>query len=440
MTTACFRLTSNIIAGLFLTLAVLTVPMADAGGAGGEAVLLHAARVFDGHDMRTNTSVLVINGQVAKIDTRDSFEASNAKVIDLGDATILPGFIELHAHLAFQNIPADTVLKHGITTIRDVGGPIHKPYGGDGSLRVLTSGPIITAPHGYPIPLIGEKNIATTVSTEKEARETVRKLINAGAVVIKIALEPGGETGAPWSSSHGHGHGHGHRHGDSHGHGHGHGGGPDHHAEPTAVQANVQHAHNSAASHSRRAWPLLSETIVKAIVDETHKNGRKVTAHIAEVQGARIAINGGVDEWAHVPCDAIPESLLKKAVEQNVKIVTTLDTLSKCSGVAHNVRTWSELGGELLYGAEIAHPDVPRGIDAQELLYMMQLGKMEIIEVLRAATSKAGQHLGFPLLGTIQRGAPADIIAIKGDPAHNIKNLEYPDLVISGGRIILNNF
>ena len=42
---------------------------------------------------------------------------------DLGDATILPGFIELHAHLSFQGIPADTVLKHGITTIRDVGGP-----------------------------------------------------------------------------------------------------------------------------------------------------------------------------------------------------------------------------------------------------------------------------------------------------------------------------
>ena len=95
-----------------------------------EPVLLHAARVFDGNSMRTNTSVLVINGKVAEIDTRDSFKASPARTIDLGDATILPGFIELHAHLAYQHIPAETVLKHGITTIRDVGGPVHLPYGG----------------------------------------------------------------------------------------------------------------------------------------------------------------------------------------------------------------------------------------------------------------------------------------------------------------------
>ena len=160
----------------------------------------------------------------------------------------------------------------------------------------------------------------------------------------------------------------------------------------------------------------------------------------ARALGAEIAINAGIDEWAHVPCDIIPEPLLKKAVSQGVRIVTTLDTLSKCPGVAHNTRVWREQGGELLYGAEIAHPDVPRGIDAQELMYMMQMGNMETLEVLRAATSKAGEHLGLPLLGTLLPGAPADVIAIKGDPTHNLKNLEYPDLVISGGEIVLNNF
>ena len=407
---------------LCLIPAIFTSSLVIAQETGHGSILLHAARVFDGNNIRTNTSVLVINGQVAQIDTRESFKSSNAKVIDLGDATILPGFIELHAHLSFQNIPADTVLKHGITTIRDVGGPIHKPYGGDGSLRVLTSGPIITAPNGYPIPMLGKTNIAREVSTEKEARETVRDLINGGAVVIKVALEPGGEAGAPWSSGHGHDHGHGHGHHD---------------------QRSVEHAHahpKPAHNTSKQAWPLLSENVVKAIVDEAHKNNRKVTAHIAEATGARIAINAGIDEWAHVPCDAIPEPLLKKAVEQDVKIVTTLDTLSKCSGVAHNAAIWAALGGEFLYGAEIAHPDIPRGIDAQELIYMRQMAKMGLIDVLRAATSKAGQHLNWPLLGTLQSGAPADIIAVRGDPSQNLKILEYPDLVISGGKIIVNNF
>ncbi|HVW64058.1 MAG TPA: amidohydrolase family protein [Nitrosospira sp.] len=395
-----------------------------------ESVLLHAARVFDGDNIRTDTSVLLANGKVARIGPRESFGSSRAKVIDLGDATLLPGFIELHAHLAFQHVPPDTVLKHGITTIRDVGGPLHKPYGGNGSLRVLTSGPILTAPHGYPIPLTGDTDIAMAVSTEKEARATVRDLIRGGAAVIKIALEPGGEAGAPWSS--GHGHGSGHHHGSGHNHAdHGEAGTNHAHAHP-------KHAH--PASHSKPAWPLLPESIVKAIVDEAHKNNRKVTAHIAEEQGARIAVDAGVDEWAHMPCDPIPESLLKKAVAQNVKIVTTLDTLSKCSGVAGNASIWAGLGGELLYGAEIAHPDIPRGIDAQELLYMIQMGKMELIDVLRAATSKAGRQLDLPLLGTLQQGAPADIIAVKGNPAQNLKSLEYPDLVISGGKIIVNNF
>jgi hypothetical protein len=410
---------------LCLILTVFASPLAIAQEETGHgAILLHAARVFDGNNIRTNTSILVINGKIAQIGSRESFQSSNAKAIDLGDATILPGFIELHAHLSFQNIPADTVLKHGITTIRDVGGPIHKPYGGSGSLRVLTSGPIITAPNGYPISILGNTNVATAVSTEKEARETVRDLINGGAVVIKVALEPGGEAGAPWSSGHDHGSGHGHGHG--------------HHDQPGVEHVNAHHKH--AHDALKQAWPLLPESTVKAIVDEAHRNNRKVTAHIAEAKGAQIAINAGVDEWAHVPCDIIPESLLKKAVAQNVKIVTTMDTLSRCSGVAPNAGTWTALGGEFLYGAEIAHPDIPRGIDAQELMYMRQLAKMELIDVLRAATSKAGQHLGLPLLGTLQRGAPADIIAVKGDPTHNLKTLEYPDLVISGGIVVVNNF
>jgi hypothetical protein len=203
----------------FLTAFIFTAFPCVAVEAVSTPILLHAARVFDGHEIRNNVSVLIKNGQVAQIAPRESFNANNnVKIIDLGDATILPGFIELHAHLSYQNVPKDTVLKHGITTIRDLGGPVHKPYGGTGSLRVLTSGPIITAPHGYPIVKLGATDIAVAVSTPEEARQTVRNLIEAGAVVIKIALEPGGEAGAPWSSHYGHTHheqpdnAHGHAH------------------------------------------------------------------------------------------------------------------------------------------------------------------------------------------------------------------------------------
>jgi hypothetical protein len=374
------------------------------------SILFHAARVFDGNTVKTNTSVLVENGKIARIGSRDSFQSGSAKEIDLGDATLLPGFIELHAHLSYHLIPEDIVLKHGLTTVRDVGGPIHQPYGGDGSLRVLTSGPIITAPGGYPIPSLGETGIAIPVATVAAARETVRNLVENGAVVIKVALEPGGEIGAPWSSGHNHGH-------------------------PSAHQDS---SHQNPGLHQQ--WPLLSEETLEAIVEEAHRLGRKVTAHIGEAKGAELAINTHVDEWAHVPCVAIPEILLKKAVAQQVKIVTTIDTLSKCPGVVHNVQTLAELGAEFLYGAEIAHPEIPWGIDAQELIYMMSMAKMQLLDALRAATSKAGWQLNIPLLGTLQAGAPADMIAVKGDPIDTVKILEYPDLVMSGGKVVINNF
>ncbi|MEO6421910.1 MAG: amidohydrolase family protein [Candidatus Nitrotoga sp.] len=93
-----------------------------------------------------------------------------------------------------------------------------------------------------------------------------------------------------------------------------------------------------------------------------------------------------------------------------------------------------------MYGAEIAHPDIPWGIDAQELIYMMQMAQMKPIDILRSATLKAGQHLNIPLRGNLQSDAPADIIAVKGNPTHAFKILKYPDLVISGGEIVVNKF
>jgi len=160
---------------------------------------------------------------------------------------------------------------------------------------------------------------------------------------------------------------------------------------------------------------------------------------VAETKGVSIAIKAGVDEWAHTPCNAIPKALLKKAVAQQVKMVTTLDTLSKCTGLAQNASTWAALGGEFLYGAEIGHSDIPWGIDGQELMAMKHQANLSVLDVLRSATSKAGEYLNIPLLGTLQAGAPADMIAVLGDPLESLKILEYPSFVMSGGKIILSD-
>ncbi len=338
---------------------------------------------------------------MASLGPSGDVRAKRARIIDLGDATLLPGFIELHGHLAFQDGPRDTVLRHGVKTVRDVGGPLLAPSGGKGRLRLLTAGPIITVPGGYPFPVFGRHGhghgeVATPVETPEEARQVVRRLAAGGTAVIKIALESGGEKGAPWRTGH--------------------------------------------EASTPPPWPMPSLEIARAVVDEAHRLGKQVSAHVGEPKGVALALAAGVDEWAHVPCESVTDELLERAVRQGVRILTTLDTLSHCPGIRGNVSKLAGLGAQLFYGAEIAHMEIPWGIDAQELHLMVHLTGMTPLEVLRTATSKAGEVLGLAPLGTLSAGAPADLIAVKGNALENFKLLESPDLVISGGKIVVNHF
>ena len=363
-------------------------------------ILVHTERLFDGVRWRIGESVLIEEGRVLRVGPRDSFEGENAAVLDLGDASVFPGFIELHAHVRFQNVAQDVLLEHGITTARDLGGPLERQQEGPGQLRLLGSGPILTVAGGYPAVTMGEHGIARLIDSPDAARLAVQDALRGGAVLIKIALEPGGEAGAPWALAHGHG---------------------------------------APVAHSPTTWPMPDQTLVQAVVDEAHRLGLKVAAHIGEEQGARLALETGVDEWAHVPCAPLSEEVIARAAAQQVAVIGTLDTLSRCAGTQHNATRLVAAGVALLYGAEVAHPDIPWGIDVQELQWMMAAG-MSLDAVLQAATSRAGAHLGIPLLGTLQEGAPADLIAIRGDVATNLKHLEYPELVIAGGQVIHNHF
>ncbi len=353
-----------------------------------------ADQVFDGFEVHERWAVAISGDRILAAGPADQLRDHGHRIEIAG--TLLPGFIDLHAHVHLDQTPHNTVLRHGLTTVRDTGGPLVSPAGGDGRLRVLGSGPILTAPGGYPVPVFGP-DAALEVGDPDAAREAVRRLAVGGAALIKIGLEPGGSAGAPWNA----------------------------------------HAH---APSSPQPWPLPSIAVVSAIVAEAHSHGLLVTAHLSGPAGAEIALETGVDEWAHVPCDPLSDAHIAQAAAAGVRVIGTLDTLSRTAGVFQNATRMAEAGIRLLYGTDLAHPDVPWGIDAFELQLMLHTahGAVTPAEVLSAGTARAGEHLGLAPLGQLVEGAPADLIAVRGDALSRFKLLEYPDLVISGGVVVVD--
>lgn len=409
--------------------------------------LLMADRVFDGYELKMNAAVLINGQKITAVATKSELADQCANVYDLGDATILPGFIESHAHVTFQNVRKDKIVQHGVTTVQDTGGPLLPPESGRGQLRLLSTGPILQAPGGYPLnifgvphaaaanaftPLHGDahdpyQQIGVELETEVDARITVQHIIANGGTAIKVSLEPGGETGAPWMQPHG--------------------------SSPVPTTP----------------WAILPLKLVKTIVDEAHhpqsgKQPRRVIAHVGENTGFARALNAGIDEFAHMPCAPINPSLLTKAANtQGLTFVSTIDTLSSCvdththKGIHSNTAQLAaqivqcEIAtpgqcAQIIYGSEIGHDNVPWGINGEEMHMLLHLTSgaaidfTDVLNVFKAVTSKAGARLGIDKLGTLAAGAPADVIAVRGNPFERFKLLEYPDMVIAGGGIVLNRF
>lgn len=414
-----------------LGIALLVWQVASFTAFADSCTLLTADRLFDGFELHANAAVLIKGKKIIQTGAKDTLVGVCSKKIDLGDATILPGFIESHAHISFQNVRKDVVLEHGITTAQDTGGPLMMPESGPGKLRLLSVGPIIQAPGGYPLNIFGGvggyDKVGYPVSSEVEAQGVVQHLVDEGATAIKIALEPGGETGAPWMQPHG--------------------------------DAPVPPA----------PWNMLSQPVVNAIVNEAHhphdgRPVRRVIAHVGENIGFERALAAGVDEFAHMPCAPINQNLLAQAANTaGLTFITTIDTLSSCvdtnthMGIHSNTAQLAAkitecetntLGhcAQILYGSEIGHDNVPWGINGEEMAMMLHLTSgasidfTDVVNVFKAVTSKAGKNIGIDKLGTLLPNAPADIVAVRGNGFERFKLLEYPDLVISGGRMVVNKF
>lgn len=407
-----------------------------------QPVAIKAARLFDGtSDNVIRNAVVVIDGKRITAAGSNVAIPPNAKVIDLGDATLLPGFVDAHVHLTeeasdnwyldfFQTVmrqPAEQALlattyarktiDAGFTTVRNVGA---SDYVDVGLRNAINSGWVIgprmlvsvyaigsTGGHGDGDPIPPARGVPQRGPLEgvcngaADCRAAVRYQIKYGADVIKF-MPSGGVLSL---------------------------------ADPVDA-------------------PELSQDEMNAIVEEAHHWGRKVAAHCHGDTAARMAVQAGVDSIEHGSFMK-PETLAMMK-EKGVYLVPTLlagdwlmqkiDKLppaiaakARAAVAARSdmFRNAMKAGVKIAFGTDSAVS--PHGLNAREFALMTGLG-MSSAAALRSATSAAADLLGIAdRIGTLAPGKLADIVAVPGNPLDDIHQTEHVFFVMKEGEVVRNS-
>ncbi len=384
--------------------------------------------------------VLVVDGRIAEL--APATVPADAKVLDLGDVTLLPGLMDMEVNLllggpdhrsplnAVQDDPAVRVLRavanarrtlrSGFTTVRNLG--LFIQTGGllldvalkkaidlgwvDGP-RVVPAGHAITPTGGHldptmfqalaphVLPLTVEEGIANGVS---EVRKAVRYQIKHGAQLIKVCAS----------------------------------GGIMSHTGPAGAEQ-------------------YSDEELCAIADEAHRAGLRVAAHAHGDDGIRAAIEAGIDCIEHG--SLMTDETMALMIERGTFLVPTTylaDGMDVSSAAPELQAKAAEVfpkakettSKAIRRGVRIAcgtdAPAIPHGRNAKELLALVDRG-MAPLEAIRAATTVAAELIDVTDRGRLRPGQLADLVAVPGDPTADIGTLEKVVFVMKGGMVYRND-
>jgi imidazolonepropionase-like amidohydrolase len=408
-----------------------------------EVVALKAARLFDGTKETTIANgVVIVEGGVIKAAGSGIAIPAGARVIDLGDATLLPGFIDAHDHITGessnnwymdtvdglrQTIPEQSIratvfakrtLEAGFTTVRNVGANDWIDIGLKEAIGAgVVPGPrMMTAGHalgsrgghcdngGFPYMIFGrESGIVDGIAAGADQfRDAVRIQHKYGANVIKVCA-----TGGVLSL------------GD-------------------AVDS-----------------PQLTQAEMDALVDESHRLGLRTAAHAHGAEGAKVAIRAGIDSIEHG--SFLDDEAIRMMKDKGTYLVPTLMAGEYAGGRKATRQYPPEIAAKakaalearstafkkaLAAGVKIAFGTdsgvSPHGKNAEEYALMVEHG-MSPGAALLTGPSAARLLNVDKITGTIEAGKQADIVAVPGDVLANIKATESPVFVMKGGTVYRND-
>ena len=402
-------------------------------------VVLKAAHLFDGVSGRlVDGGVVVVQGGQITAAGHGVPVPAGARVIDLGDATLLPGFIDSHVHLTLEfqdnyykafydnsfRFPAEQALyaaryakrtlDAGFTTVRNVGAWDYVDVGLRNAINAgVAVGPrmlIAVHPIGstgghadqapYPPDFVKPLGpIDGVCNGPAECRAAVRYQIKYGADVIKFM--PSGGVLSP--------------------------------TDPVDV-------------------PELTQEEMNAIVSEAHAWHRKVAAHCHGDQAAKMAIQAGVDSIEHGTF--LEDDTLELMKEKGVYLVPTLYAgwwvgqkadsyppaiAAKARAAAAQMMAMfqraARIGVPIAFGTDAGVE--PHGTNAKEFTLMTENG-LTPAQALMAASHGAADLLGVAdVTGSLEAGKAADVVAVPGNPLQDITATEHPVLVMKGGEIVV---
>ena len=410
-----------------------------------EVIALKAARMFDGKsNALVQNGVVVVEGDKI-VDAGSNLPIpSTARVIELGDATLCPGFMDAHTHLTLDfsgdynarrlkeldlNVSeqamiatayARATVEAGFTTVRDLGSrfvgsrefvdvalrnSINKGVIVGPRMLVATKGIGATGGHfdptnGFRDFLFGREPDYTDGIADgpDEIRKAVRFEVKNGADVIKAAVSGG--------------------------------------VLSLADEVDT---------------PQFTPAEMAALVDESHRLRKKIAVHCHGDEAAREAIEAGVDSIEHGSFMK-PETLgimKKKGTFLTPTLMASewimgklqnyppaLQAKAKAATAARSemFRNAVKLGVRISFGTDAAV--FPHGQNAKEFKLMVDLG-MNPVDALKSATANDAELLGISQkVGTLEKGKLADVIAVPGDPTRDITATERVSFVMKEGKII----